>query len=916
ESTLARLVAERLAQVNEMIPSRARPDLARLASFAAGNLKDTQPDHPIVACSGIGGFPRCCAEDLPPWNGVVAMLLTGTDGWRSPGGLNVKLGFPTSHRRQKEELGNLIEELKQVPGLENALASIRDLPMPKFNELQWEALETFARLLPRAAEQLQTVFAERQQSDYIAVSMASLQALSAEGSPTALAQALGHSIEHLLVDEFQDTSVSQVKLLEAITAGWKPRDGRTLFLVGDPMQSIYRFRQAEVGSFIRVALDRKLGRIEVEPLHLTKNFRSRKLIVDWVNGVFQSVFGEREDVTAGAVKFAACEAAASGREKPARIEVYAEFGTKDEIKAREANRVLNVLRDLRVRGEKAAILVRSRSHLFSILGKLREAASTEPELRFQAVEIDELSKQAVIGDLRALTHALLHFGNRVAWLAILRAPWCGLSLADMYALVEGADKSASIWELLKTRQASLSEDGQSRLGRVLPVLEDALSKRGRLRLQHWVESTWISLNGPACLKSNRELEDAAAYFELLDRIDEGGDISSLTVLEKSIEKLFSQPDPDATDAIQVMTIHKAKGLEFDAVLLPALDRFTKGDDKNLLIWDEREGPDGPELLMAPMRPKGGDKDPIYDFLRSIENERDVNEMRRLLYVAVTRAKHELYLFGGFPCDAAEFLEKPKKPGDRSMLSLLWPVVEGDFVGEASRRAGEPLRIEASADAAEQRMLRRLPLQWAPPEAPASVTWHPEADVETVDPDEEITYDWAGERARRVGTIVHAILQRIAQEGLERWNEERITQFRPAIRSALANEGVSTADMPELLKRAERALVTAITDKRGRWILEARVGAQNEYPLTGSLDGELKNFVIDRTFVADGVRWIVDYKTGLREGGEREAFLDNEVVRYRDKLALYARIMRTLDPTSPIKIGLYYPLMNGWREWDA
>jgi ATP-dependent exoDNAse (exonuclease V) beta subunit len=210
----------------------------------------------------------------------------------------------------------------------------------------------------------------------------------------------------------------------------------------------------------------------------------------------------------------------------------------------------------------------------------------------------------------------------------------------------------------------------------------------------------------------------------------------------------------------------------------------------------------------------------------------------------------------------------------------------------------------------------LPLQWAPPEAPASVTWHPEADVETVDPDEEITYDWAGERARRVGTVVHAMLQRIAQEGLERWNEERITQFRPAIRSALANEGVSTVDMPELLKRAERALATAITDKRGRWILEARVGAQNEYPLTGSLDGELKNFVIDRTFVADGVRWIVDYKTGLREGGEREAFLDNEAVRYRDKLALYARIMRTLDPTLPIKIGLYYPLMNGWREWDA
>jgi ATP-dependent exoDNAse (exonuclease V) beta subunit len=76
-----------------------------------------------------------------------------------------------------------------------------------------------------------------------------------------------------------------------------------------------------------------------------------------------------------------------------------------------------------------------------------------------------------------------------------------------------------------------------------------------------------------------------------------------------------------------------------------------------------------------------------------------------------------------------------------------------------------------------------------------------------------------------------------------------------------------------------------------------------------------NVIVDRTFVdADGTRWIVDYKTGTHEGADVEAFLDREQERYRGQLEQYAALLRVLDPR-PIRLGLYFPLLNGWREWS-
>src|SRR5438309_1547447 len=79
----------------------------------------------------------------------------------------------------------------------------------------------------------------------------------------------------------------------------------------------------------------------------------------------------------------------------------------------------------------------------------------------------------------------------------------------------------------------------------------------------------------------------------------------------------SAPDPDADGRLQIMTIHKAKGLEFDVVIIPQLARSGREDDERLLLWHEHAGEDGPELLLAPVEAKGKDSDPLYGYLARV-----------------------------------------------------------------------------------------------------------------------------------------------------------------------------------------------------------------------------------------------------------------------------------------------------------
>jgi ATP-dependent exoDNAse (exonuclease V) beta subunit len=757
-------------------------------------------------------------------------------------------------------------ELVAIEGLEGALAALLAAPPEKYSAAQWEALEAILALLNPAVAQLRLLFAEKGEVDFTEIAHGALAALGTEDEPTDLLLSLDVRVQHLLVDEFQDTSNSQWELLERLTAGWQEGDGRTVFVVGDPMQSIYRFRDAQVGLFLH-ARRAGLKNVSLHPLTLATNFRSQGAIVDWVNRVFPSVLPASEDEASGAVPYSPSvpfeEADAGGAPT---LELFAG-------RMGEAKRVAQLCAEAR---GKTAILVRNRSHLENVVEELKRSG-----IRYRAVEIEQLGEKQVVQDLFALTRALTHLADRVAWLSILRAPWCGLTLAELSSFFEPHPHS-TVWELIQS---------QPRLARLVSILRPALDNRLRGTLRDRVEGAWLALGGPACVLDATDLEDAEIFFDELERLEEAGELADFGALAESLSKLYALPDVEAgPEAVEIMTIHKAKGLEFDTVIVPGLDRLPRSGRKPLFAWRALAGG---RLLLAPIDETGGEAEPLYTYVRSLDREAEDIEAGRLFYVAATRAESRLRLLGCVKVDEDGVVKMPSR---RSLLGLAWGVL------------GEEVRLPAAVPAVEEKEslpageLRRLAPDFEMPAVPDSKVWKsPEEGVEGEAP----PFDWAKEKVRHAGIVVHAWLQRIAEDELRGWDAKRVDSLSAQFRKDLQRRGVAPADLDAAAGLVASALKNALSDERGRWALGPHPVSRTEHRLRN----RERSFRIDRYFEdAKGKKWVVDYKTSVHEGAGLDVFLDLQQERYAAQLDAYAQALGADGR------GLYFPLQKGWREW--
>ncbi len=903
EQIIARLVEHRLAELSETLEQHASIDyeqLTRVIAFAVEHAtgNDSCPYDP--ASLHDRRFPLTpTIDNLAAWQALANLLLTKSKDVSLRKAFNKNLGFPAKNKhpqaeQNKEAIGQIVSRLAEVEGLVAQFDLIRRLPQ-QIEQEQWKLLQALQQLLPQLLAELHLSFTESGLVDYTEISLRAVSALGDASGPTELALRLDHRISHVLVDEFQDTSSIQFNLITRLIRGWQPGDGRTLFLVGDPMQSIYRFRKADVQLFLNV-WQHGVGDVELQQETVSVNFRSRAGIVNWVNDSFTEIFPARSDALEGAVNYAPSTPWHAADD----AEAVSFHPQRHGDPVAEARLVVELVEQELALGRKVAILIRNRSHLAQIVPALQQA-----QRPFQGLELVKLWDHETIQDLFALTRACQHPGDRVAWLALLRAPWCGLKLHDLHTLVH-ADEGRTIIESLRLHGDRLED--RDRVMRVLPLLEHMLAQRRRGSLRRLVQWLWTELGGPACV-DDAAMADAQRYFDMLESVEIGGVVASMSELEDRLRTLYASPQPDPeSERLQIMTIYKSKGLEFDSVILPRLGARARADEAELVrLTEVAIGHDEVDFLIAPRPRAGAQSDPLYDLSGRFNRDRADNELDRLLYVACTRARIRLHLLG-----AANFSASSESfsPARSSLLARMWPLYKDRF-GTQQR----PLEAAAQEVSAPVRSLSRLPNRWCPPEPPPPVIRRDRQDIhESV---ESIEYSWAGEQARQLGIVVHEVLLNLSQQGGASWTPDRIEQAQSRWRAEFRRAGASEQALEALLARTTRAVRNTLDDDTGRWIISTdHSQARSEYQFTAVVDGVAAQFAVDRTFVdADGSRWIIDYKTSRHAGGDVEAFLETEKQRYLAQMTRYAEAFSMLDSEHPIRLGLYFPLLQRFVSWD-
>lgn len=835
-------------------------------------------------------------ESLADWQAMVRWLLTSQFEWRKPGGVNAKLGFPPKSPH-KAAFVSVLESISGNEALREALIELVHLPQLHGDSGAWERVVLVASLLPVLQAHLLLVFQRSGAVDHTHIALAAIQALGSDEFPTQLAQRLDYQLEHILVDEFQDTSASQAELLRRLMRGWEEHNAtgaapRTVFVVGDAMQSIYGFRYADVSLFLN-AMRGQLAGVSLEPLTLTQNFRSRPEVVGWVNDRFSSLFASEDDPGFGRVKHVQADAIpVESDSEDAGVRLAIIQAESDEVEAHYIAQEIALLRR-RYPSQTVAVLVRAKTHA-SFIGD----ALTELNIPYTSDAIQSLLHEPVVTDLMSVCRWLANPADMVAALALLTGPWCGIALSSISLLLaEHDERPLELTSALEKPPANINTEDLARLHHLREALSWAETKRDRLSLPVWIEQIWLRLGG-AYTARTRDMRCVEAFLSALRRAEQIGAGLDIGWLERELGGMAME-SPGDVDAVRIMTLHKAKGLEFDTVLMPYLHKRTRGLQGDLIRWHWHHKTQPPGLLIA-ANDEIKTSDSLYNYLSFLQKKKDREELKRLLYVGITRAKCQCILSGTLEWEGDN---PPPKPPAGSLLEVL---LEGAGVNKTKVITNAdlipvetPLLSDTMAGAEGRGRLAQARLR--------SGEYAPELSTgrqlaEPLHADEHRT-------ERLIGTITHRVLELLASaETLPMPDDPQIAVWIERNTQRL----VLRPDRTQIIcQRVQWLVAQTLSCDIGQWILSSHPDSGVEMSLSCIEESEVKRYVIDRTFlnVSDGIRWVIDYKTGEPAAGEDlSAFEARQTELYQGQLHQYAHLLERYFASSeaPIKTALYFP----------
>lgn len=855
---LINIANEAIQNVANYIDSELLDQIYKLGCFAANNLISEDPKHAWLQLQLPN--PEPVYQHLDFWQTLCDLLLTQKDEWRKS--ISKRQGFPAKSQ-EKAQMQALLQILAEDTTLHDYLVDLRYIPGIDYSKSQQSMIDALTQLLPLLYAQLRLVFQSQETIDFVELNLAALRALGDDDEPTDLALYLDYQIQHLLIDEFQDTSITQFTLIQRLTRGWEPNDGRSLFLVGDPMQSIYRFRDAEVGLFLR-AEQQGINDITLTKLTLKQNYRSHKAIIDWINKTFVDLFPTHADITQGAVPYTE---AIPNKATPGNVKLYAHT---DQTTKDEADTLIQIIQQLQHADPDSsiAILVRSRAHLNEITPRLQQH-----QLSYQAVDLQTLSDCPMIRDLVTLTRVIMHREDRIAWFALLRSPICGLTLADLHNIAQHTQ--ISIWHCMSTIRLA-SEDSQLRLKRIYDALKLFFDEQGRKPIELAIQGLWRLL-GMDRIATSAQQHHAARFFKLVAELANTHGRFTVAVLIKKLDKTYIEPQ-QSNSKLAIMTIHKSKGLEFDHVILPGLNSKIAINKHDLMLWLERPNWQGSsDFILAPIKHATDTHDPVYHYLARIEKRKLEFESTRLLYVAATRAKQSLHLSACIDTNDDGAL-KPKPGSFADMLSTQF----NDNVTQTATQSAEII--------SETPHLKRVPNDWQP-----QLTYHRDSKIPAENPLPIPESNFK----RVVGTIIHELLAK--QKTSLDYAQKRLRQL-----------GLQRQQLDQAIDMIKIALHNTKDDPQAQWILDTRhEDSHFEYPVTTIIKNKVRHLIIDRTFIFDGIRWVIDYKTAMpAKDQDHETFMQAELEQYQQQLDAYAQAMAGLSH-HPIQTALYFPMCRGW-----
>ena len=686
--------------------------------------------------------------------------------------------------------------------------------------------------------------------------------LSNPGVPQWLLYKLDGGIDNILIDEAQDTSPNQWAIIRSLTGNFFDDFGvghqqKTVFAVGDKKQSIYSFQGADPKGFVQMRdyFASQIPQNGFEKVNLEVSFRSVSAVLGLVNVVFDSlpakdgVVDEGEDIThlpfrvgdGGKVELWPLIEPKED-ENPNIWRPAMERSMPESTSSRLARQIAERIKKMVENGEELASQKRPiRYRDFMILVQRRNSfveelvrACKNVGVSIAGVDKIKLLEQIGVQDLVSLGKFLLLPTDDLSLAEVLKSPLFGLDDDDLFELCYNRGKGGSVWSRL---------GNSKKFAAVYETLQSLCSKADVIRPFELYSFVLNKLKGRQKFVSRLgyEVEDGLDEFVNLTLNYEQGHIPTLQGFVDWIAKdeveIKRELEQSEADAVRIMTVHGSKGLQAPIVILPDTVRVSRVKNESGMLWDD--------IFYYPLA--SGDYDETCKKIKQEEKELALQEYRRLLYVALTRAEDRLYICGYYK-------SKKNAPSDESW----YKICEKALLSIGQKNKDDVVVFEEKQDAEpkaqkikEKAEIKDYPHDWIWKDAQSEDALAKPLAPSKMDEEEPALSSPIGEHGQnryRRGLIIHKLLQFLP--------DAEKSALRETILSFLQKNA------PEMNEAEMHRIVEEVSSLLENPKFSALFGANSkaEVPIMGVVDGKVISGQVDRLVVQDDKVMIVDYKT--------------------------------------------------------